>query len=103
MGIARGMRGRGFGQRMLGAAIQDARDRGDRRMLLEVIATNARAIALYRRHGFAATRRLLGFTRDAGATAGEALAEIDPASVARHMAQDLVLDLPWQLAAETQQ
>jgi ribosomal protein S18 acetylase RimI-like enzyme len=42
----------GNGQRLMDAAIADARERGCRRMLLGTNAGNARAIAFYRRNGF---------------------------------------------------
>ena len=100
MGIAKAMRGRGFGAQLVSAAIRDARERGDRRMLLEVIATNTRAIRLYERHGFRPMRDLVGFT-GRSAPGIDALREIDPVAVARRMLRDGETDLPWQLAPET--
>jgi ribosomal protein S18 acetylase RimI-like enzyme len=43
----------GNGQRLMDAAIADARELGCRRMILGTNAGNARAIAFYRRNGFA--------------------------------------------------
>lgn len=100
MGIAKGMRGRGVGQQVLDATIRDARERGDRRVVLEVIAGNARAIRLYERHGFRPVRDLVGFTGRPSAGV-DALREIDPVAIARRMMRDGAADLPWQIAAET--
>ncbi|MHA7880296.1 MAG: ribosomal protein S18-alanine N-acetyltransferase [Saccharospirillum sp.] len=44
--------GRGLGGRMLSLWLAGLRTRGQRRCLLEVRASNARALALYRRQGF---------------------------------------------------
>jgi ribosomal protein S18 acetylase RimI-like enzyme len=101
MAVAPNRRGRGVGREMLQLALRDARERGDRRMLLEVIATNSRAIALYERHGFVRTRQLLGFRRAPSGVAADGLAEVDPIAVARRMMRDGVSDLPWQIAPET--
>jgi ribosomal protein S18 acetylase RimI-like enzyme len=99
--VAPPWRGRGVGQTLLRDAIHDARQRGDRRMLLEVIATNARAIALYERHGFVRTRQLFGFRRARCGNAAPELTNIDPIAVAQRMMRDPSCDLPWQIAAET--
>jgi ribosomal protein S18 acetylase RimI-like enzyme len=48
-------RGRGVGDAIMTAAIDDARRRGFRRVVLEVGEHNAPAQALYARHGFVAT------------------------------------------------
>lgn len=48
-------RGRGVGDGLIAAAIDDARARGFRRVVLEVGEHNAPAQALYRRHGFVPT------------------------------------------------
>jgi ribosomal protein S18 acetylase RimI-like enzyme len=48
-------RGRGVGDAIMTAALDDARRRGFRRVVLEVGEHNPRAQALYARHGFMAT------------------------------------------------
>ena len=45
-------RGRGIGRQLLAFVLNDARERGARRALLEVRASNAAAIALYSAFGF---------------------------------------------------
>lgn len=47
-------RGRGVGDRLVGAVTQWARERGATTLRLAVMRDNAPAIALYERHGFAA-------------------------------------------------
>ena len=47
-------RGQGLGRTLLAAAIDRARERGCRRMLVETNETNAPALALYEAHGFSA-------------------------------------------------
>lgn len=57
-------RGRGIGSLLLAALYQEAAERGYRSIRLDVVATNARARALYERHGFQPTRtEKLGFVR----------------------------------------
>lgn len=52
MGIVAEHRGRGIGEALIGAALEQARQRGLTRVELTVRADNERAIALYRRIGF---------------------------------------------------
>jgi ribosomal protein S18 acetylase RimI-like enzyme len=51
--VAADWRGRGVGTALLEAAIARSREQGLHKLCLEVFATNAAAIALYRRCGFA--------------------------------------------------
>jgi ribosomal protein S18 acetylase RimI-like enzyme len=53
MGVLDGYRERGLGGRLLEAALAGAREGGLARVGLEVYASNSRALALYRRFGFA--------------------------------------------------
>lgn len=53
MGLLPAYRGRGLGARLLDAALAGAAKLGITRVELEVFASNARAIALYERRGFA--------------------------------------------------
>lgn len=50
--VADGHRGRGHGRRLLGLALDAARDRGVTSIYLEVRSTNQRAAAMYRAFGF---------------------------------------------------
>jgi ribosomal protein S18 acetylase RimI-like enzyme len=102
MGVAAEARGRRLGAALLGRLLDDARARGERRMVLEVIEQNAPAVALYRKAGFEVVERLVGFVGEAGSYAPDAaLEEVDPAEVGRIMARHGARDLPWQASAET--
>src|SRR5688572_18155897 len=63
MGVAREMRGKGAGSWFLEELIKEARQRGEREMVLEVIEQNEPAVNLYRKHGFESLRRLIGCVR----------------------------------------
>ncbi len=100
MGVVPAWRHRKLGGAMLHPLLEDARARGDARMLLEVIEQNAPAVALYTRLGFQRVRRLVGFSGappPASADARAALEEVDPADCARL----LPAGLPWQLSPAT--
>lgn len=101
MGVAKPFRGRGVGRRMLEEALEEARARGDRRMLLEVFEQNPAAVRLYQAVGFRVTRRLLGYERPAEPGEAAGLVEIDPLDYARVAAREYEPDLPWMLAPET--
>src|SRR5215831_9509993 len=57
MGVNLAVRKGGLGRQMLDDALKAARERGDRRMLLEVFAQNEKAVSLYRHAGFTVRRR----------------------------------------------
>jgi [ribosomal protein S18]-alanine N-acetyltransferase len=64
IGIAVEWQGRGLGGRLLEELEARAFAGGCRRVLLEVAALNASALALYRRHGFVEIARRSGYYRD---------------------------------------
>ncbi|HEV7503711.1 MAG TPA: GNAT family N-acetyltransferase [Thermoanaerobaculia bacterium] len=102
MGIAPEFRGRGVGRRILEEAIAEARARGDRAMLLEVIVQNAPAVALYTGLGFRTRRRLSGYRWDpVDIEPTGPLEEIDPRDFARLAVREGEPDLPWTLQPET--
>ena len=103
MGVAPDLRGQGLGRRLLTDAVEEARSRGDRAVLLEVIEQNTPAVQLYLGFGFLALRRLYGYRKEAGAAveSTDVLKEIDPLDFARRAARDGEKDLPWMLSAET--
>lgn len=102
MGIMQNKRGQGAGQWLLETLIQEARDRKDREMFLEVIEQNEYAVRLYRRCGFQNVRRLIGLICEhTGETPAPALDEIDLREAGKLISQYGVPDLPWQLAGET--
>jgi GNAT superfamily N-acetyltransferase len=103
MAIAPEARRRGIGKTMMTQLLAEARARGERAMVLEVIEQNAPAVRLYEGCGFAKVRRLIGAAGPAPAEPGEevALEEIDPREVARAVDAHGLPELPWQLSAET--
>ncbi|MBZ4416996.1 GNAT family N-acetyltransferase [Myxococcus sp. RHSTA-1-4] len=96
MGIVPSHRNRKLGGGMLRPLMEEARARGDARMLLEVIEQNAPAVKLYERLGFQRVRRLVGFI---GTPAPEpaSLEEVEPRDCARLLPEGL----PWQLTPAT--
>ncbi|WP_164017309.1 GNAT family N-acetyltransferase [Pyxidicoccus trucidator] len=96
MGIVPSHRNRKLGAGMLLPLLEEARVRGDTRMVLEVIEQNAPAVKLYERLGFQRVRRLVGFVGTPSAEPA-ALEEVEPLACARLLPDDL----PWQLAPAT--
>ncbi|NOK05305.1 MULTISPECIES: GNAT family N-acetyltransferase [Myxococcus] len=98
MGVAPAWRNRKLGGAMLRPLLEEARARGDTRMLLEVIEQNAPAVTLYERLGFQRVRRLVGFMGTPEPLVGaSALEEVDAWECARLLPEGL----PWQLAPAT--
>jgi ribosomal protein S18 acetylase RimI-like enzyme len=104
MGIVKEARGMGAGSWLMGKVIQDARDRKDHDLALEVIEQNEYAVRLYRKCGFEIVRRLIGFVRKGDGERTDhhpALPEIDLRQAGALISQHGLPDLPWQLAGET--
>ncbi len=101
MGVVVEARGSGAAQALLDRVLDDARVRGDHTLSLECIASNARALRLYRRAGFVVTRRLVGWRAGALVLAPQPIREIDPAELGRQLARSDAGGLPWQVAPET--
>lgn len=102
MGISTDMRGRGAGSWFMDHLIEEARERGEREMLLEVIEQNAAAVHLYEKYGFQTVRRLIGFIRrDASETGVTELQQIDLREAGHLVTQHGLPDVPWQLSGET--
>ena len=64
-GVAPEYRGAGIARELMQECIRESRARGERRMLLEVIAGNEPAVRLYGKLGFVAKRRLVGYVQTA--------------------------------------
>jgi predicted GNAT family acetyltransferase len=103
MSIAPEARKQGLGRALLTQLLVDAKARGDRSMVLEVIEQNAAAVKLYEQAGFVKVRRLTGAVGPTPADLQNdvVLEEIDPRELARIVGQHGLPDLPWQLSAET--
>jgi ribosomal-protein-alanine N-acetyltransferase len=67
--VAKPAQGAGLGAQLLQALLDEAARRRQHRVLLEVRADNARAIALYERHGFRRTGLRRGYYQPSGADA----------------------------------
>ena len=102
MAVAPEARGRGLGKLIMQDAIDEAVERGDRSVLLEVFKHNTPAVELYEGLGFRPTRRLVGYQLGGAAPeVTDTLYELDPLDFARVVAREGEPGLPWMLAAET--
>lgn len=102
MGIAKEYRGTGAGSWCMAQIIQEARQRGEREMLLEVIEQNEPAVHIYKKCGFQTVRRLIGLIcKDTGHHALGELQEIDIRAVGNLISYYGLPDLPWQLSGES--
>ena len=87
-------RRRGIGEELTRALLDQARAAGAREMVLEVIAENAPAIALYEKLGFETTRRLDVFTLPAAD--GPIVEETDLAEARARISAARTEPEPWQ-------
>jgi GNAT superfamily N-acetyltransferase len=103
MGIALAVRRQGLGRQMLTQAIEEARVRGEAKMVLEVIEQNPPAIALYEAMGFQIQHRLLGFktTLASELLLGPELEDVDPQDVAEVIRSRGPLASSWSMSAAT--
>lgn len=97
------LRGQGFGKQFMQQLIDEARERGDRNMWLEVIVGNDSGLALYERMGFVRQQKLAGFNAvgSTGLIETDELLEIDPLVMAKKLMVDSSLRMPWLSAPET--
>lgn len=102
MGIAKEIRGKRAGSWLMKELIDEAWERGDREMVLEVIEQNEPAVRLYRNYGFEGVRRLIGCIRqEAKETVEGNLQKMDLPELGRLISQYGLTDLPWQLSGES--
>jgi ribosomal protein S18 acetylase RimI-like enzyme len=101
MAIAPEFRRKGVGQQLMNKVIEEAKTRGDRQLLLEVIEQNPPAIALYESVGLTKKRRLIGYRREPSQGTPAGLAQIDPSLVIRTQSTECPSDLPWDFKPET--
>lgn len=97
-GVIASASGAGLGKAAMSEMITQARERGDRVYLLEVIEQNTRAVRLYQGVGFEILRRLVGYTVENPAGEAAPLNEMDVYDAARVIIQHGAPDLPWQVA-----
>jgi ribosomal protein S18 acetylase RimI-like enzyme len=102
MGVAKERRGLGAGSWFMELLLEQARRRGEREMVLEVIEQNEVAVKLYQKAGFHIVRRLIGLIRKDGEEKQiSSLEEIDLGQIGRLVSQYGLSDLPWQLSGES--
>ncbi|HEX9331542.1 MAG TPA: N-acetyltransferase [Anaerolineales bacterium] len=102
MGIVPEFRGRGAGSWFMERLINEACERGEHEMVLEVIKQNEPAVHLYEKCGFQIVRKLISFSRkDAIEDEPHELHEMDLREAGRLISQYGLSDLPWQLSGET--
>jgi GNAT superfamily N-acetyltransferase len=102
LGIALSERNGGAGTWTMQNLIQEARSRGDKEILLEVIEQNIAGVKLYQKTGFKIIRRLVGYKlEDPQGGSEESLEEIDIRELAGLITCHGLKDLPWQLSGET--
>jgi ribosomal protein S18 acetylase RimI-like enzyme len=98
-------RRQGAGRALVQQLLAEAKARGERAMVLEVIEQNAAAVNLYARCGFRRVRRLVGFScrgQDGGeATGAASLTEVDLRDLGAVVNTEGAPHLPWQLSGET--
>jgi ribosomal protein S18 acetylase RimI-like enzyme len=95
-------RGQGVGRWAMGQLLDQARARGERRMVLEVIESNEPAVRLYRHSGFCLLRRLAGYKAVSPNGADPIpVEEVDIREVARLVTAHGLPDLPWQVSGES--
>jgi len=108
MAIVPEARRSGLGRGVVLQLLAEAKGRGDRAMVLEVIEQNTAAVELYRACGFQTLRRLIGFAGSPGGSPAPSddrlrtdLLEVDLREVAAALVRFGVPDLPWQLSGES--
>ena len=101
MGVLAASRRTGVARGLLRHLLNEARARGDRMMVLEVIEQNPPAYALYEKEGFRALARLCGWRRLPGGDTAELsreFAEISLAVASQIPSTREFPELPWQIS-----
>ena len=102
MGIVSSARNGGAGTWAMEHLVEEARARGDKEMLLEVIEQNTAGVKLYQKVGFKTIRRLVGYKlEEPNVESVDELEEIDIRDLARLITFHGLKDLPWQLSGVT--
>lgn len=102
MGIISNARSGGVGTWAMEQLLEEAKARGEREMVLEVIEQNTAGVKLYEKVGFKKIRRLVGYKlKNPQADSAHNLEEIDIRDLARQVTYHGMKDLPWQLSGTT--
>jgi ribosomal protein S18 acetylase RimI-like enzyme len=100
MGIVPEARRAGVARRLLVHLLEEAQERGDQAMMLEVIEQNPAAHRLYAQQGFRETGHLSGWRRKANTPASKSAKPLEEISLIRASQIPSVLeypDLPWPI------
>lgn len=99
MGITSDARSGGVGTWAMEKLIEEAKARGEKEMVLEVIEQNTAGVKLYEKVGFKKIRRLVGYKLEhPQSESAHNLEEIDIRDLARQVTYHGIKDLPWQLS-----
>lgn len=99
MGILTEGRNQSLGTQTMQKLIEEAKERQDKEMILEVIEQNTAGVKLYEKVGFKKVRRLVGYKlENPQIDSDEELQEIDIRELARLVTYHGLKDLPWQLS-----
>ena len=101
MSIVPKARGQKVGQWLMEQLIEQAKDRGDHRMELEVIQQNEAAVRLYQKVGFRTMRQLFGYRLESPPGKPTALEKVDIRFLANLVSNYGLPNLPWQLSGES--
>lgn len=101
MAIVPDARSKGVGKWAMGQLIAEAKERGERTMVLEVIEQNTAGVRLYQGRGFRALRQLVGYAASEPEGIPGELKEIDVREAARMVTMYGLSDLPWQVSGES--
>lgn len=102
MGVLSQARNQSLGTQTMHKLIEEAQERHDKEMILEVIEQNTAGIKLYEKVGFKKIRRLVGYKiENPQVESDEELQEIDIRELARLVTYHGLKDLPWQLSGTT--
>jgi ribosomal protein S18 acetylase RimI-like enzyme len=105
MGVIESARRSGIARALVRHLLEQARARGDRTMLLEVIEQNRAACALYRNEGFCESARLTGWRRSSAPPPGDGITaepiRLEEVSLARASQLPSAIEFPewpWQIS-----
>ena len=102
MGITSNARSGGIGTWAMEKLIEEAKERGEKDMLLEVIEQNTAGVKLYEKVGFKKIRRLVGYKlENPKVDLAHTLEEMDIRELGRLVTYHGLSDLPWQLSGAT--
>ncbi len=103
MAVVPELRRQRAGRALMEQVLTEAKQRGERAMVLEVLTSNTPAVRLYESLGFTKIRRLTSYVGPApsGLKPVPGLVEVDLRAVAAALIREEAVNWPWQLSGET--